>query len=143
MHSKIPVHITCCRTCRLRVKYYGSSCPSRVEASCVLLCAIKVVRPYLDNNICAPTPTTLYNNLFAPVYDANSSVPTMSLFTGNLRRSAGAGESLCPLNTQFFERTATVVRSRIYPHWDASPMDAPFEHAYVNILGWLCASANT
>jgi hypothetical protein len=43
---------------------------------------------------------------------------------------------------QFFERTLTVIRSRIYPHWDASPVDITFEHAYVNILGWLCASGN-
>ena len=60
----------------------------------------------------------------------------MSLFTGNLRRSAGAGESFAR-RTQFFERKPTVVRSRIYPHWDTSPVDTPFEHAYVNILGWL------
>jgi hypothetical protein len=63
----------------------------------------------------------------------------MSLFTGNLRRSAGAGESFARI-TQFFERKPTVVRSRIYPRWDASPVDTTFEHAYVNILGWLCAS---
>jgi hypothetical protein len=51
--------------------------------------------------------------------------------------------SRLPARTQFFERRTTVIRCRIYPHWDASPVDTPFEHAYVNILGWLCASANT
>jgi hypothetical protein len=65
----------------------------------------------------------------------------MSLFTGNLRRSVGAGE-LFTRRTTFLLRT-TIVRSRIFPHWDVPHVDVPFEHAYVNVLGWLCASANT
>ena len=66
----------------------------------------------------------------------------MSLFTGNLRRSVGAGESLAR-RASFFARTTLYPRSRIYPHWDAPHVGVPFEHAYVNVLGWLCASVHT
>lgn len=103
------------------------------------MCAIKAVSDWITS---APLLQPPYITTF--LRRCRVQIPlslTMSLFTGNLRRSAGAGESFAR-RTQFFERGTTVIRSRIYPHGDASPVDTPFEHAYVYIFGWLCASAN-
>jgi hypothetical protein len=95
-----------------------------------LMCAITAVSDWIKS--APPLQAPLYNHLLAPPVKCE----ILSLRCLCLQAICADQLELVSrlLSENPFYVRKTVVRSRIYPHWDAPHVDVPFEHAYVNVL---------